>query len=90
MAKDFWIIAKTPRSLPASQSGHATSSIEFFAHLLISGDPDRHQNLISSSWYHFRPLHKISLQSVYNVLSNVAHKHRQTHTTKTITSFAKD
>ena len=46
----------------------------FFAHLLILQYPDHHQNLISSSWYYSGPLHKISSQSVYNVLSNVVHR----------------
>ena len=46
----------------------------FFAHVLILEDPDLHQNLISSSLYHPTPLHKISLQSVYNFLSNAAYK----------------
>ena len=47
-----------------------------FAHLLILEYPDHHKNLISSSLYYPRPLHKISSQSVHNFLSNV---HRQTN-----------
>ena len=46
--------------------------IDFFAHFLIYGDPDRHQNSIIASVSYPRPLLKISLQSVYNVLNNVA------------------
>ena len=46
----------------------------FFAHLLISQDPDHHQNLISSSFYYSGPVHKISSQSVHNLLSNVVHR----------------
>ena len=74
--KGLWIITKPSGSLPASQSGHATTIIEgfIFANLLISEDPDHHHNLISSSVYHLEPLHKISLQSAHNFLSNVAHK----------------
>ena len=57
------------------------------------------QNLISSSLYYPGPLHKISSQSVCNVLSNVVHKQtnkqtdnatKQTNATKNITSFAKE
>ena len=63
----------------------------FFAHLLILEYPDHHQNLIISSLYYIGPLHKISSQSVHNVLSNV---HRQTdvqnNATKNITPFAKE
>ena len=53
----------------------------FFAHLLILQYPDHHQNLISSSLYHSGPAHKISSQSVYNVLSYVVHRqtNRQTN-----------
>ena len=53
---------------------NATTIIEFFAHLFISEDPNRHQNLISSSMHHIRSLHKVSLQSVHHFSSNVAHK----------------
>ena len=45
-----------------------------FAHLLVLKDPDHHHNLISPSLYHPKPLHKISSQSIHNVLSNVVHK----------------
>ena len=45
-----------------------------FAHLLVLQYPDHHQNLISSSLYYSGPVHKISSQSVHNVLSNVAHR----------------
>ena len=53
----------------------------FFAHLLILQYPDHHQNLISSSLYYSRPVHKISSQSVHNFLSNVVHRqtNRQTN-----------
>ena len=45
-----------------------------FAHLLILQYPDHHQNLISSSLYYSGSAHKISSQSVHNVLSNVVHR----------------
>ena len=45
-----------------------------FAHLLILQYPDHHQNLIGSSLYYSGPLHKISSQSVRNLLSNVVHR----------------
>ena len=66
----FWIITCTTIC-------YATAVMVFFAHLLILEYPDHHQNLISSSLYYPGPLHKISLQSVDNCLSNVVH--RQTH-----------
>ena len=47
---------------------------EFFSHLLTWEDPDCHQNLISSFLYYPRSLHKISLQSMHNFLSNVPYK----------------
>ena len=79
-------------SLPASRSGYATAIILFFAHLLILEYPDHHQNLISSSLCYPGLLHKMSSQSVHNVLSNDVHTqtNRQTNTTKNITSFAKE
>ena len=51
------------------------------------GDTDHHQNLITCSFYHPGPLHKISSQSVHNALSNVANKKdiktdKQTNATK--------
>ena len=46
----------------------------FFAHLLILEYPDHHQNLISSSLYYPRPLHKILSQSIYKFLSNVVQR----------------
>ena len=66
-----------------------------FAHLLILEYLDHLQNLIRSSLYYPEPFHKISSQSIHNILSNV---HRQTdkqtdtqtNTTKNITSFAKE
>ena len=62
-------------SLPAPRSGYAaTIMVFFFAHLLILEYPDHHQNLISSSLYYPGPLHKISSQSVHNILSNVVHR----------------
>ena len=61
-------------SLPASQPDHAAANMVFLAHLLISEDLDRHQNLISSSLYHPGPLHKITSKSVNYFLSNVVHK----------------
>ena len=56
-------------------------------------DPDRHQNLITCCFYHPRRLHKISSQSVDNLLSNVTNrqnKDKQTNATENITSFAKE
>ena len=50
--------------------------LSFFVHLLILEDPDHHQNLISSLLYHPGPLHEISLQFIFNVLSNVTDKSR--------------
>ena len=62
-------------SLPAPRSGYATTIMVFFvAHLLILEYPDHQQNLISSSLYYLGPLHKISSQSVHNVLSFVVHR----------------
>ena len=67
-------------SLPAPQSGYATTIIMFyFAHLLILEYPDHHQNLISSSLYYPRSHPKISSQSVHNFLSNVVHKQTNQH-----------
>ena len=42
--------------------------------------------------YYPGPLHKISSQSIHNLLSNVVHKqtNKQTNATKNITSFAKE
>ena len=54
----------------------------FFAHLLILQYPDHHQNLISSSLYYSGPVHKISSQSVHNVLSNVVHRQTNKQTNK--------
>ena len=73
------------KPLPTSQSGHATTIFlrVFFAHLLILEDPERYQTLISSSMYHLGLLHKISLEFVYNVLSNVACKQTGRQTDKT-------
>ena len=68
----------------------------FFAYLLILQYPDHHQNLISSSLYYSGPVHKISSQSVHNILSNVVHRQtdkqtdKLTNATKNITSFAKE
>ena len=74
-------------SLPAPRSGYATAIMVFFAHLLILEYPDHHQTLISSSLYYPGPHHKISLQSIQNVLSNVVHRqtNRQSNATKNIT-----
>ena len=38
----------------------------------MQGDPDRDQNRITCLIYHPKPLHKNSLWSIHNVLSNVA------------------
>ena len=71
----WWCKANPKASglLPALRSRRATTIMFFFAHLLTLEDPDHHQNLISSSVYHPKPLHKISLQSVHKFWSNVAH-----------------
>ena len=45
---------------------------------------DEHQNLISSSLSHTQPVHKISSESVYNLLRYPAH--RQTDRGENITS----
>ena len=54
----------------------------FFSHLLILEYQDHHQNLISSSLFYPEPLHKISSQSVHNLLSNVVHKQTNKQTNK--------
>ena len=54
----------------------------FFAHLLILAYSDHHQNLIRSSLYYPGPLHKISLQSVHNFLSDVVHRQTGKETIK--------
>ena len=74
---------KTPKpfgSLLAPRSGYANAIMLFFAHLLILEYSDHHQNVISSSLYYKGPLHKISLQSVHNFLSNVVHRHTDKQT----------
>ena len=48
-------------------------------HLLTLEYLDHHQNLISSSLYYPGPLHKISSQSDYNVLSNMLSTGKQTN-----------
>ena len=65
---------KSFESLPVPRCGYATTIMVFFAHLLILEYPDNQQNLISSSLYYPGSLHKISSQSVHNVLSNVVHR----------------
>ena len=72
--KRFWIITCTTIWVCYHYYG------VFFAHLLILQYPDHHQNLISSSLYYSRPVHKISSQSVHNFLSNAVHRetNRQT------------
>ena len=62
--------------------GYATAIIIFFAHLLILEDLDQHQNLMSSSLYYPGPLHKISSQSIRNILSNVVYKQTDRQTNK--------
>ena len=69
-------------SLPAPRCGYATAIMVFFAHLLILEYSDQHQNVISSSLYYPGPLHKISLQSVLNFLSNVVHRQTSKQTDK--------
>ena len=60
-----------------------------FAHLLILEDPDHNQNLRTTSLYHPKPLHKISLQSVHNFLINVAYWKKKTRSTQRVqTSLA--
>ena len=58
--KEYWASPKDSGSIPSPWSGQAATVIEFFAHCLIWEDADRHQNLISSFYYHLRPLRKIS------------------------------
>ena len=52
------------------------------------GDLDCYQNLITCSFYHPGLLHKISVQPVHKLLSNVAN--RQTSTTENIYLHAKE
>ena len=65
------------------------------------GDPRHYQNVITCSFYCLGPLHKISLQSVTNFLSNVANRQperqqkdrqtiKQTSATENRTSFVKE
>ena len=53
-----------------------------FAHLLILEYPDHHRNLIRSLLYYPGLLHKISSQSVHNLLSNVVHSQTDKQTDK--------
>ena len=69
-------------SLPAPRSDHATAIMVFFAHLLILEDLDHHQTLISSSLYYPGPTHKISSESIHNLLSNVFYKQTDRQTDK--------
>ena len=64
----------------------------FFAHLFILKDSDCLQNLIICSFDHLRPLNQISLQSVYNLASNVVHRqtNKQAKATKSVPFFAKE
>ena len=73
---------KASGSLPASWSGHATTIMVFYMFIYSCLKTDRNQNLISSSLNHPRPLLRISLQSVYNFLSNVAYKQTDKQTNK--------
>ena len=66
--KKFWIITCTTIWVCYHYYG------VFFVHLLILKYPDCHQNLISSSLYYPGPLHKISSQSIHNLLRNVVHR----------------
>ena len=66
--------------LPGPQSGHATTN-ELFAHLLLQEDLDCNYDLISSSFHYLEPFNKISLQSIYNFLSNIAYTERHTKDT---------
>ena len=64
-------------SLPAPRSRYATTVMvvfRSFTHLLILEYPDHHQTLINASLYYSGPLHKMSSQSVHNLLSNVVHR----------------
>ena len=53
-------------------------------------DPDRSQNLITSSFYHFRHILKILSKYVHKFLSYLVHKQTDGHTNpgENITSFA--
>ena len=73
--KKFWIITCTTIWL----CYHYDS---IFSHLLILEYSDHHQNLISSSLYYPVPFHRISLQSVYNFLSDVVHRQTDRQTDK--------
>ena len=73
--KKVWIITCTTIWLCYHYYG-------FFSHLLILEYSDHYQNLISSSLYYPGPLHKISLQSVRNYLSNVVHRQTNKQTNK--------
>ena len=57
---------KGSESLLLPRSGHATAIMVNFAHLFILEHSDHHQNLISYSLYHPRPLHKISAKSIHS------------------------
>ena len=47
-----------------------------------TGQSDRHQNLITCSFYHPGPFHKISSQYVFNFLNNVANRQTDKKTDK--------
>ena len=52
----------------------------------LDRDPNHYQNLITCFFCHPGPLHKISLQSIHNIMSNVANRRktgRQTNNKQT-------
>ena len=59
---------KATGSLTAPWSGHATNIVVFVAYLPIYEDPDCHQNLISSSFYHYRPSRKFHCNPCFWVM----------------------
>ena len=50
--------------------------------MLCYSNLDRNQSLITYSFYHSGPLHKLLSQSVHNILSNVANKQTERQTNK--------
>ena len=68
-----------PRDISWLQSGHATTKPLAGYFRPHHRDPDHHQTLITCSFYYPGPLHKISLQSVLNFLSNGANRQMHEH-----------
>ena len=85
--RDISLSAAVPWEYRVYMRRWYATAIMFFAHLLILEDPDHYQNLISSSLYHLRPLHKISAQSVHNILSDIVHKQTNKQTDRHTNQF---